>query len=212
MKSIRECRLYTFVDSAYLQGADPARVATQLCDGGSDIIQLRGKDWDPDRILATAEKLQKVLSAYNVPLVVNDHPDIARKVGASYCHLGQEDFFEAGYKHIQQLQDRSNPICWGLSTHSPRQAMRAIDAAPDYIAIGPVFPTQTKPDARPVTLDYVRWARENVAIPWFAIGGVNETTIREILSAGATRLCIVSAILLSSDITRSCKQFRKFLN
>lgn len=212
MRTIRECRLYAFVDTAYLNSMDPARVASELCEGGADIIQLRAKDWDPDRISATGEKILKIVENYNVPLVINDHPEIARKIGANCCHLGQEDFFDAGHTHVQQLQDPSNPICWGLSTHSPRQAQRAIDAAPDYIAIGPVYATPTKPSYKPVHLDYVRWARENVSIPWFAIGGVNLDTIRDVLSAGATRVCVVSAILNSANITRTCKEFRKFLD
>lgn len=212
MKTIKECRLYTFIDSAYLNSRDPARVASELCDGGSDIIQLRAKDWDKEKISQTAVKILKVLETYDVPLVINDHPEIAREIGASFCHLGQEDFFDAGHTHIQQLQDPAAPICWGLSTHSPKQASRAVDASPDYIAIGPVYATPTKPSAKPVSLDYVRWARENVSIPWFAIGGVNLQTIRDVISAGATRICVVSAILEAPNIAETCKKFRKFLD
>ena len=82
-----------------------------------------------------------------------------------------------------------------MSTHSPEQAKRALAAGPDYIAIGPVYSTGTKPKAKPVTLEYVRWAAANVNIPWFAIGGINLGNLDDVLAAGARRICVVSAIL-----------------
>jgi thiamine-phosphate pyrophosphorylase len=98
-----------------------------------------------------------------------------------------------------------------LSTHSPEQAQRALAAGPDYIAIGPVFATGTKPGAKPVTPDYVRWAAVNVTVPWFAIGGINLKNLGDVLSAGATRVCVVSAILNAPDVTAACAEFRRRL-
>jgi thiamine-phosphate pyrophosphorylase len=82
---------------------------------------------------------------------------------------------------------------------------------PDYIAIGPVYATGTKPTARPVTLEYVRWAAAHVMIPWFAIGGINLDNLDEVMAAGARRICVVSAILNASDITQACQAFRNRL-
>jgi thiamine-phosphate pyrophosphorylase len=96
-----------------------------------------------------------------------------------------------------------------LSTHAPEQAARALAAAPAYIAIGPVHATGTKPGARPVTLDYVRWAAAHVNIPWFAIGGINPENLDELLRAGAQRICVVSAILNAPDIAQACREFRR---
>ena len=98
-----------------------------------------------------------------------------------------------------------------MSTHAPDQAQRAIQAGPDYIAIGPVYATGTKPAARPVTLEYVRWAAANVTLPWFAIGGISLRNLDEVLAAGATRICVVSAILDAPDVARACQQFRERL-
>ena len=81
-------------------------------------------------------------------------------------------------------------------------------AGPDYIAIGPVYSTGTKPMAKPVTLEYVRWAAENVKIPWFAIGGINLRRLDDVLAAGAKRICVVSAILNATDVTKACSEFR----
>ena len=92
----------------------------------------------------------------------------------------------------------------GLSTHAPAQAQRAIESGADYVAIGPVFATPTKPTATPVTLDYVRWAAENIRIPWFAIGGIHAGNVDQILEAGARRICVVSDILKASDPQKTC--------
>jgi thiamine-phosphate pyrophosphorylase len=211
MKSLARCQLYTFVDTAYLHGREPAFVAQQLCDGGSDLIQLRAKYSSRDEVRRLAEKILPVTRRAGVALVINDHLDIAREVGAEICHLGQEDFFDAGHTRVSQLPGFSPPLRIGLSTHAPPQAQRALEAGADYIAIGPVYATGTKPTARPVTLDYVRWAAANVTVPWFAIGGINLSTIGEVLAAGATRVCVVSAILNSPDVAVACAEFRRRL-
>ena len=211
MKPLADCRLYAFVDTAYLQGRAPELVAQQLCDGGADLIQLRAKKSAPDEIRRLAEAILPITRRANVGLVINDHPDIARETGAEFCHLGQEDFFDAGHTHISQIQDAKSKTLIGLSTHSPEQAKRALAAGPDYIAIGPVYPTGTKPMAKPVTLEYVRWAAEHLHIPWFAIGGIHLGNLDDVLAAGATRICVVSAILNAQNVEKACSEFRQRL-
>lgn len=211
MKPLADCKLYTFVDTAYLHGRAPELVAQQLCDGGSDLIQLRAKNSPPDEIRRMAGKILPVTRRANVGLVINDHLEIAREIGADICHLGQEDFFDAGHKHVSELRTPNSEVRIGLSTHAPAQAQRAVEAGADYVAIGPIFATGTKPTAKPVTLEYVRWAAANVRVPWFAIGGVNLQTVGEVLAAGAQRICVVSAILNAPDIAAACGEFRKRL-
>jgi thiamine-phosphate pyrophosphorylase len=216
VKPLADCRLYAFIDSAYFHGRAPEVFAQQLCDGGADLIQLRAKKSAPDEIRRMAEKVLPVTRRANVGLIINDHPDIARETGAEFCHMGQEDFFAAGYKNVSELMGRNGALGGhappelgiGLSTHSPEQANRALAAGPDYIAIGPVYSTRTKPMAKPVTLEYVRWAAANVKIPWFAIGGINLQRLDEVLAAGAKRICVVSAILNATDVTKACTKFR----
>jgi thiamine-phosphate pyrophosphorylase len=209
MKDLRDCRLYTFVDLAYLNARSPEELAFQLCIGGSDLIQLRAKTSTPDEVRRLAAAILPITRRFGVGLVINDHPDIASAVGAEVCHLGQEDFFEAGHAQATGVTGQPPRFKLGLSTHAPEQALRAIEAAPDYIAIGPVFATGTKPTARPVTLEYVRWAAANVTLPWFAIGGITLENLDDVLAAGATRICVVSAILNAPDVARACQQFRE---
>ena len=208
MRPLADCALYTFLDSAYLHGRDIAQLAKDLCEGGSDLIQLRAKDWSPERIEAAACAVLPIIRSFGAALVINDYPEIAEKVGADLCHLGQEDFFDAGHQHVSQLKSHV-PV--GLSTHAPEQAGKAVRSGAAYIAIGPVYPTGTKPTAKPVTLEYVRWATANIQIPWFAIGGINLNTIDDVIAVGARRVCVVSAILNASNVKAACAEFKRRL-
>lgn len=220
VKALAECRLYAFVDTAYLRGRDAVEVARQLCDGGADIIQLRAKDKPVREVRELARAIRAVTARAGVGLVINDHFPVAVEVGAEFCHMGQEDFFDAGFKHVTELvrahahefsSVQLAGVRLGLSSHAPEQALRAVAAGAAYVAVGPVFPTATKPGARPVTLEYVRWAAQNVSVPWFAIGGITLGNLDEVLAAGARRVCVVSAILCAPDVTAACAAFRKRL-
>ncbi len=210
MKALADCRLYAFVDTAYLQGRNPAEIARQLCDGGADLIQLRAKGAMLDEVRRLAEVLLPITRKAGVGLVINDHPEVARSLGADVCHLGQEDFFDARHSHVGELRG-DTPLRIGLSTHAPDQAKRAVAAGADYIAIGPVFATPTKPGRAGVTLEYVRWAAENVRVPWFAIGGITQDNLEAVLAAGARRICVVSAILNAPDVPAACRRFKERL-
>jgi thiamine-phosphate pyrophosphorylase len=211
MKPLPDCKLYSFVDTACLSGRAPEIVAQQLCDGGSDLIQLRAKKSTPDEIRRLAEKILPITKRANVGLVINDYVDIAADLDAELCHLGQEDFFDTGHKHVSEFKIQNSKLKIGLSTHAPEQAKRALAAGPDYLAIGPVYSTGTKPTAKPVTLEYVRWAAVNISIPWFAIGGITLENLGDVLAAGARRVCIVSAILNAPDVVKTCAEFRRRL-
>jgi thiamine-phosphate pyrophosphorylase len=211
MKALADCRLYTFIDTAYLHGRAPAEVARQLCEGGSDIIQLRAKKESREQIEAMARAVLPITRAAGVPLVINDFPEIARNTGAQCVHLGQEDFFDAGLTERSQVPALEPGTWLGLSSHAPEQAIRAVEAGADYVAIGPVFATGTKPGRVPVTLEYVRWAAANIRIPWFAIGGITLENLDDVLRAGAKRVCVVSAILNAPDIAAACREFKKRL-
>jgi thiamine-phosphate pyrophosphorylase len=208
MHLLSDCRLYAFIDTAYLHGRDPATLARQLCEGGADLIQLRAKNAPLAEVEHLAQSVLPIAREAGVLFVLNDHPALAAKLGADLCHLGQEDFFGAGYHRTSDLEKVSAGVPIGLSTHSPQQARRALAAGPDYIAVGPVYTTSTKPDARPVTLEYVRWAAANITLPWFAIGGINLDNLEDVLAAGATRICVVSAILNAQNVAEACTAFK----
>ena len=211
MKPLEQCLLYGFVDSAYLDGRDPLELCRQLCDGGADLVQLRAKNWHESDVARLAKRLAPITAEAGVRLVINDYPKIAAEVGAPAAHMGQEDFFNSGHRHIDEVKTKESALELGLSSHAPEQAVRACDAGADYVAIGPVFATPTKPGRPPVTLDYVRWAAANLDRPWFAIGGIDLENLDDILAAGARRVCVVSAILQAPDVAGACRQFKERL-
>jgi thiamine-phosphate pyrophosphorylase len=211
MKALNECRLYTFIDTAYLLGRKPADLARQLCDGGSDLIQLRAKNSTSDQVAELIDQILPVTNKAGVRLVINDFYSLALQTGAPAFHLGQEDFFDAGLTNVSSLTPAGNPIVIGLSSHSPEQARRAMAAGAHYLGVGPVFSTATKPEAKPVSLQYVEWAARNITVPWFAIGGINLSNLDQVLEAGARGICVVSAILKESDVAGACQSFKRRL-
>ena len=211
MLPLDQCRLYAFVDTAYLRGREPSEVARQLCEGGADLIQLRAKTSSIEEIQQMAQRILPVTRRAHVGLVINDHLALAQEVGAEFCHLGQEDY-AAVCNTRREVSPAQSRVRVGVSTHAPDQARMAIEAGADYIAVGPIYATATKPGARPVTPDYVRWAAGNVALPWFAIGGINLTNLDDVLAAGARRICVVSAILNEENVAATCAKFRKRLS
>jgi thiamine-phosphate pyrophosphorylase len=216
MKPLSECQLYAFVDTAYLRGRVPEAIAQQLCDGGADLIQLRAKESPLDEVRRLAEAILPVTQGAGIALVINDHLSVAREVGAEFCHLGQEDFFGAGHTQVSQLtgarvasgQAMKPKLGIGLSSAAPEQARRAVAAGAEYLGVGPVYPTGTKPAAKAVTLEYVRWAAANLRLPWFAIGGITLDNVGEVVAAGAQRICVVSAILCADDLAAACRKFK----
>ena len=208
---LHRCRLYTFVDTAYLDGRSPKAMTEQLCEGGSDIIQLRAKERTEADVAELAESLSPITEAAGVHLVINDHPAVARSLPSPFVHLGQEDFFDRGHRHVTDLfPDQPRPLI-GLSTHAPGQYRRAVAAEADYVAVGPVYATATKPTAAPVTLNYVRWAAQNIALPWFAIGGIDPNNLEDVMNAGAERVCVVSAVLRHPNPMEACLAIRRRL-
>jgi len=207
MKPLNECRLYAFIDTAYLRGRAPEVLAQELCDGGADLIQLRAKTEPVQEVQRLAEAILPVTRRAGVGLVINDHLSVAQALQAEYCHLGQEDFSQSGHRRISSLTAGSS-LRLGLSTHSPEQAIAAVEAGADYLGVGPVFATATKPGAEPVTLEYVRWAARHIRIPWFAIGGITLQNLDTVLAMGAQRICVVSAILATEDVRAACRSFK----
>src|SRR5207253_3087932 len=104
MKPLSKCRLYGFVDTAYLRGRSPEWVASALCDGGADLVQLRAKGCSEEDILRMAESVRPITEKAGVGLVINDYLEVAMQVGADFCHLGQEDFLATGCANVALLR------------------------------------------------------------------------------------------------------------
>ncbi len=208
MKTWAECRLYAFVDAAYLDGRAPGELARALCGGGADVVQARAKGWGRDRTHRLVDEVLPVVTRFGARFVLNDDWSLGCELGVSCVHLGQEDFFGAGRVHRDGLPGSTGGPELGLSSHAPEQFRRAESAGAAYVAAGPVFATPTKPGRPAVTLDYVRWASANARMPWFAIGGIDPATLDSVLEAGATRVCVVSALLRRPDVEAATRALR----
>ena len=168
--------------------------------GGVDIVQVREKDLGDRELLAALDEARAVTARLGVPLVVNDRPDLAVLSGADYVHVGQED--------IPVDAARRFGTGVGQSTHAPRE----IDASEaDYIGVGPVFETPTKAGRPAVGLELVRYAAAHARQPWFAIGGIDETNIADVVAAGARRVAVVRAIGDAADPERAATLLRTAL-
>ena len=208
MKAWVDCRLYAFVDTAYLDGREPAELARALCGGGADVLQVRAKGWGRDATRRLVEAVFPVVSSAGARMVLNDDWGLGCELGMPCVHLGQEDFFDAGHVTRDDLPGDGHRPELGLSSHAPDQFVRAEAAGAAYVAVGPVFATPTKPGRPAVTLDYVRWAAAHARVPWFAIGGIQGSNLEAVLASGATRVCVVSALLRQPDVEAATRALR----
>ncbi len=187
---LEDARLYLVCPAV-----EPARLRAAL-DGGVDVVQLRMKDAGDAAVLREAAWMREACAAAGVPFLVNDRPDLAARAGADGVHVGQEDV------SVAQARCEVGPgRIVGLSTHAPAQLAAAALAAPDYVAVGPVHATPTKPGRPAAGLDYVRHAAAAApaGLPWFAIGGIDPGTIGAVVEAGARRVVVVRAITEAAD-------------
>lgn len=168
--------------------------------GGVDIVQIREKTLPDGELLPRLELAREVTRRHGVPLVVNDRPDLAQLSEADYVHVGQEDLpVEAA---------RRFGVGVGQSTHAPGEIDRT---AADYIGVGPVYATPTKQGRPAVGLELVRHAAAYAPVPWFAIGGIDETNVGQVVDAGARRIAVVRAIGDAADPERAAATLRSAL-
>lgn len=203
---LQQARLYGILDLGYVQPNAITRVTELLCKGGVDLLQLRAKGKSPAEIESWAREMLPITRSYEVPLIINDHPEVAAKVGCEGVHVGQED------DSVARAREWVGPdILIGKSTHSIDQALAAQEEGPDYIGFGPLYATGTKPDYTPVGLADLSAVHAQVKLPIFCIGGVNLSRIEEVVHAGARRVVAVSALLLAENIEQETRYLKAAL-
>jgi thiamine-phosphate pyrophosphorylase len=206
MNTLDHCFLYGIIDLGYVQPEAVPEVAQKLVRGGIDLLQLRAKNKPLELIRQLAEGMRQITQPANVPLIINDHPQLLREVNAEGCHVGQTD-----YPIAQARELAGRPVVVGKSTHSLEQALAAEVEGADYIGFGPIFPTPTKPDAPAIGLSDLKKLRTKVKIPVFCIGGIKETNFTQVTDAGGERVCVVSDLLLAPDINARTRAIKAFL-
>lgn len=203
---LEEARLYGIADMGYVSTCELVAVTRALCEGGVDLLQLRAKGHVSGEIEVFARSMLPVTRSFGVPLIINDHPEVAAEVGSEGVHVGQDD------EAIAKARALVGPHCLvGKSTHSLSQAVAAAAETADYIGFGPLYATGTKPDYVPIGLSDVVAAHEQVRLPIFCIGGVNGSRLEEVIAAGARRVVVVSAFLQAPDIVAAVKALKSRL-
>jgi thiamine-phosphate pyrophosphorylase len=196
--ALRAARLYLVC------GEQPDAFLERALRGGVDIIQLRLKDVGDKAIVATARRYAAVCGTYGVPLILNDRPDLVAAAGADGVHVGQDDM------PVAQARGLVGPDrVVGLSTHSPAQVdAAATEPEIDYIGVGPVHATPTKPGRPAVGVDLVRYAAAHAVTPFFAIGGIDAGNVVAVRAAGAARIAVVRAITDAADPEAAARALR----
>jgi thiamine-phosphate pyrophosphorylase len=208
---LERARFYAILDTGYVAPDHLYAVATQIVRGGVDLLQFRAKGMGREEIVRMGQGLREIIPAIDAPtpgplFILNDHPGLVEEIGADGVHVGQDDL------SVETAREQAGPeVLIGKSTHSLAQAIAAEKENPDYIGVGPLFATPTKPDYAPVGLDLIGQVAAKVRVPQFCIGGVNERTLPAVLAAGARRVVIVSDLLKSGDIPRYCRRIRAML-
>ena len=182
-------------------------VVKSALDGGVDAIQLREKSGDDRRLLQLAEQVREWTGAAGALFIINDRPDVAVLTGADGVHVGQEDL---SVQHIRRFVGTDQLV--GVSTHSIEQARQAVLDGADYLGVGPTFPSQTKQFDSFAGLDFIRAVAAEIALPWFAIGGITAENIDQVIDAGAGRVAVSGAICSAGEPATVVREFAATLN
>lgn len=187
-------RLYIILDRAAAQGLELTELAAAAIRGGADVLQLRDKAASAASLTDEANRLLAVTRPAGIPLLINDRADVARAVGAAGVHLGQDDLPLA---EARALLGADRII--GKSTHTLQQALAAEAEGADYIGIGPIFSTPTKPDSPSVGLELIATVISRVRVPGVCIGGIDLEHLDPVLEAGGACVAVVRAVCRAHD-------------
>ncbi len=188
-------------------------VVESALQGGVQIVQYRQKEGEDGTRLQLAQQLCDICHKYDALFLVNDRVDIAIAVGADGIHVGQTDLPVAAVRQILNAHggDASQYII-GQSTTNPQELAIALNNQVDYVGVGPVHATPTKPNKAAAGYEYVNYAAQNIQIPWFAIGGIDEHNLEGAIAAGAKRVAVVRALIKAKHPDLVAKQMRSLLS
>jgi thiamine-phosphate pyrophosphorylase len=206
-EKFKSVRLYALVSADF--PTDIIRLAQECCNGGADCVQLRAKNMQDDELLACAKEVVEICRKSNVISIINDRVDIAMAAGSDGVHLGQHDMPLHSAKKIA-----ASPMIFGISTHNFDELNKAIESGADYIAIGPAFASDTKPELKAAGIEFIRKTSQiaqAAGVPHVAIGGITLNNIEELFKAGITAIAVSSAIINAPDPAQICRQFKQKL-
>ena len=197
-------KLYLVTDRELSLGRSLEEVVSEAVQGGVTVVQLREKEASTGEFIELARRLMKLLKPLRIPLIINDRVDVALAVDADGVHIGQSDM---SYEDARRLLGPDKIIGLSVESFEDIEAANALDV--DYIGISPVYGTPTKTDtAEPFGLEGLRKAVEMSVHPTVAIGGMNASTIGEVMAAGTDGVAVVSAICSAENIRKATSELR----
>ena len=199
----KDLLLYAVTDRHWLSGRSLTEVVKKSLDGGVTFVQLREKELDEETFLKEALEIKELCSRYNVPFVINDNVELAKKIDADGVHVGQSDM-EAG--DVRAMLGPDKRI--GVSAQTVEQAILAEKRGADYLGVGAVFKTGSKADADDVSFETLKAICEAVSIPVIAIGGITLENVKELSGSGICGIAVISAIYAADDIKKAAEDLK----
>lgn len=194
--------LYAILDRAASRGRNLREILDAVIAGGCRMIQLREKEWSTRQLLPLAQELRARARSAGVTFIVNDRFDLALAIDADGLHVGQDDLPAPVARRLLKPG-----MILGVSSHSLEQARQAQADGADYVAVGSIYPTGTKPEFQLVGLALLREVRPHIRAPLVAIGGITADNVGEVIRAGADGVAVISAVCGAPDPAQAAREF-----
>ncbi len=195
--------LYVISGQCFTPDRELLKVMEEALAGGATVIQLREKNMTVREMVEVGAKLQELARRHGATFIINDHIDVALAIDADGVHLGQDDL------PVSEARAKLGPKkIIGLSTHSLEQALAASSLPLDYLGVGPVFTTPTKPDALPVGLELLEKVSRQLTVPFVAIGGIDETNLEQVFAVGARNVAVIRAVVAADDVVGAARRLK----
>lgn len=207
MKSKIDYSLYLCTDRSIMSDTSIEECVEKSLKGGVSVVQIREKDCSGKEFLQIAKSVKEITRRYDVPLIINDRVDIAIAVGADGVHVGQDDLPCAIVRSMV-----GEDMIIGVSASSLTEALKAQQDGADYIGVGAMFATDTKTDAKVVTMEELDRIRREVSIPIVVIGGINKTTLPDFIGKGIDGIAVVSAIVSQNDVESAARELKSMFH
>lgn len=207
VKEFDKGSLYVVTDPQAQKGRSHLHVLALAVRGGAAVVQLRDKVASDEALTVLGKRVRELCDQWGALFIVNERIAVAKAVGADGLHIGQGDLSLS-----EARKSMGSGRLLGVSTHTLEQAKKAEAQGADYIGVGPIFSTPTKPEVRPVGVELIQKVRETLTIPLVAIGGIDLTNVKRVLAAGAHSIAVVRAVVAQEDILGAAQKFKTVLD